>query len=323
MDEKTLFVAGLFVAVALLTFSFAAPVLGQSARGRRRLRSRIKALASDEKEIVRVSLIRRQYLNQLSPFERRLESLEIMQPMVRLLSQAGVELPAHRIFLLSLGCAAGGWIVGSLLFRSPLLTALMVAGAAAAPTVTLLTLKRKRQLAFEEQLPDALSMLSRTLRAGLPLSQALQVASQELEGPVAEEFGIVFTELNYGGDLRTALNGMLERVQSMTVMALSTSILIQRETGGNLAEVVSQLERLMRERFRFQRSLRTLTAANRTSAWIVMLMPFALAGMLELNSPGYMDILLSDPKGVQLIYAALGLQVLGMLWVRQMVKIDV
>ncbi len=322
--DQTLFVMAIFVVVVLLVQAFAAPVFGTSARTRRRLRSRIKSLSSTVVDNERVSLVRHHYLQRLSPLGRRLESLAVLAPVVRLLERAGVSMPAYRLVLASVAAGAAALALVPVALPSAGVAAPMAALlAATAPFAWLTRRKGQRLLRFEQGLPDALSMLGRTLRAGLPLSQALQIASQELDGPVSTEFGIVFTELNYGGDLRAALMGMLERIPSVSVVALATAILIQRETGGNLAEVIGRLERLIRDRFRFGRTLTTLTAANRFSAWVVALMPFALGGMMELMSPGYMSALTDNPGGRQLLFAAVGLQVVGILWIRQMVRMDV
>mgnify|MGYP001053220588 CR=1 FL=1 len=322
MSEQTLFVIAIFAVALLLSLAIMVPFTGSAARTRRRLRERIRALSGEAVATERISLVRHSYLQRLSPLERRLEAMPALAPVVRLLEQAGIGMPAYRLVLFGLGAALGALLFAPILLGSAAaLAAAALAGAA--PFLWLLHKKQQRRLQFEQGLPDALSMLSRTLRAGMPLSQALQIVSKELTGPVAVEFGTVFTELNYGGDLRQALAGMLERVPSVSVMALSAAIMIQRETGGNLADVVARLERLIRERFRFERNLRTLTAANKVSAWIVIAMPFALAGMMELMSPGYMSALTDNAGGRQLLWGALGMQVIGIIWIQKMIRLDV
>ena len=325
LSDQDLFIVGIFIATTLLTLAIALPLTGGEARRRRRMRARIHEMTAVVPETEQVSLVRRSYLQRLSPFERWLESSPALRPLVLLIERAGFEeLPAYRLVLLSLAAAVVAAIAALVLVEpAPLPAAAGAALGAAAPPLWLVRKQRERLKVFEEQLPEALSMLARTLRAGLPLVQALQVGSEELDGPVAKEFGIIFSELNFGGELRTALADFYERVPSVSVSALSAAIMIQRETGGNLAEVVSRLERLIRERFRFQRELRTMTASNRTSAWIVGAMPFALAGVLELSQPGYMGALFDEPGGRKLLYVALGLQALGVFTVVRLTKMDV
>ncbi len=323
MSDRLLIIAGIFFLVLLLTQVFTAPVTSTSAQARRRLRQRIADISTRAGEAPQISLARHNYLQQLRPFERWLESWPLLAPLVRLIEQAGVEIPAYRLVLLGLGGTLAALILIPLVTPNEVLILGLAVIAGLGPWIWLKHKKAQRLIVFEGSLPDGLTMLARTLRAGLPLSQALQIVSQEMEGPVAKEFGTVFSELNYGGDLRGAFLSMLERIPSVSVMALAVAIMIQRETGGNLAESVDRLERLLRERFRFQRHLRTLTAANRTSAWIVGLVPFLLAAVMELMSPGYLATLLDHPTGQKLFYAALGLQVIGVLWLRQMVRLDV
>jgi tight adherence protein B len=149
------------------------------------------------------------------------------------------------------------------------------------------------------------------------------MVSNEMKEPVSKEFGQVFNELNFGGDLRSALLGLLVRIPSVAVMALVTAVLIQRETGGNLAEVLERIASLLRERFRFQRSVRTLSAEGRGTAWIVSIMPFLLAGMTETLNPGWVSNLVSDPFGQELAIGAFALLIVGIIWLKYLVSIDV
>lgn len=323
MADRILMLGGIFLFVLLLTQVFTAPITSTSAQSRRRLRQRIAQLSNQIVVTEQISLARHTYLQGLRPFERWLESWPALAPLVILIEQAGIQIPAYRIVLFGMGGALAAMVIVPLFTTREVLILALTVLAGMGPWIWLKRQKAQRLLEFETSLPDALSMLARTLRAGLPLSQALQIVSQEMQGPVAKEFGIVFNELNYGGDLRSAFLAMLERIPSVTVMAMAVAIVIQREIGGNLAESVDRLERLVRERFRFQRQLRTLTASNRTSAWIVGLIPFILAAALELLSPGYLATLMDHPLGIKLFYGALGLQAVGALVVWRMIQLDV
>ena len=323
MSDRILLIAGIFFLVLLLTQVFTAPLTSTSAQSRRRLRRRISQLSSNVVEIEQISLVRHNYLQSLTPFERWLEAWPIFTNLTRLIEQAGVEIPAYRIALISVVGFFGSLGLTPLFFENQVLIAAITVVAGLGPWIWLKYKKAENLRKFEESLPDGLAMLARTLRAGLPLTQALQIVSQEMTGPVAKEFGIVFSELNYGGELRSAFLAMLERIPSVSVMAMAVAIMIQRETGGNLAESVDRLERMLRDRFKFQRHVRTLTASNRTSAWIVGLIPFLLATVLELMSPGYMSTLTDHPIGEIVFYMALAMQATGVLIIMRMVKLDV
>jgi len=323
MSDRILLIAGIFFLVLFLTQVFTAPLTSTSAQSRRRLRRRITQLSATAVEFEQISLVRHHYLQNLTPFERWLEDWPIFKDLTRLIEQSGVQIPAYRLALLCLIGFFSSLILTPMITENQVLIAAITVLTGLGPWIWLKYKKAENLRTFEENLPDGLSMLARTLRAGLPLTQALQIVSQEMTGPVAKEFGIVFNELNYGGELRSAFLAMLERIPSVSVMAMAVAIMIQRETGGNLAESVDRLERMLRERFKFQRHVRTLTASNRTSAWIVGLIPFILASVLELMSPGYIATLTDHPVGVIVFYGALVMQAIGVIIIMRMVKLDV
>jgi tight adherence protein B len=268
-------------------------------------------------------MVRKKRLQNLSRFERWLESRPMMERLGILASQAGIERPAYRIvqqsLLFALLCGlAAGWYT-----EDPLFALLLTMGAASLPLLRLMYRRRKRLQSFEEQLPEALSVVARSLKAGMPFSEAVNMVSKEMKEPISKEFGQVFIELNYGGDLRSALLGLLARMPTVAVMAVVTAVLIQRETGGNLAEVLERIATLLRERFRFQRSVRTLSAEGRGTAWVVAIMPFILAAVTEAMNPGWISDLVSDPLGKQLTISAFVLMVVGIVWLKRLVSIDV
>jgi tight adherence protein B len=144
-----------------------------------------------------------------------------------------------------------------------------------------------------------------------------------MDDPVAHEFGLTFNEISYGNDVRRALLGLLSRVPSVTVMALVTSILVQKETGGNLAEVLEQIAKVVRGRFRFHRKVKTLTAEGRMSAWVLATVPMILFATIWTTTPDYLPILIEDPRGQNLIiYGAIS-GVIGIAWIRRIIRIEV
>jgi tight adherence protein B len=144
-----------------------------------------------------------------------------------------------------------------------------------------------------------------------------------MDQPIAKEFELTFSDLNYGNDVRRALLGLLKRVPSVTVMALVTSVLVQRETGGNLAEILDQIAKVVRGRFKFERKVRTLSAEGRVSAWVLAMVPLGLIVILSIASPNYLPILLTNPVGHKLLVTASILGLLGIAWIRRIIRIEV
>lgn len=323
MSDQTLFLIMVFIVGFLMSQAFVRPLMGTGRRARRRLRARIHDLATEQEGSRHVSLLRDRYTQELSPLAQAMLRLPRMDGLQALILQAGSKTPPHRVLILSVATGvAGAMVAGTFLGWS--LGAVVLGSLCAALPVLQLRHRRARRLAkFEEQLPDALTVAARALRAGLPFGEALQLVSREMPEPIGKEFGIVFNEVNYGGDVRVALLGMLERVPSVAVMAMVTSVLIQRETGGNLAEVLDKLAAVVRERFRFQRTVRTLSAEGRLSAWILAALPFFMVGAISTINPDYLPMLSEDPTGRTFIMVAFGFLVLGVLWLRRIVRIDV
>jgi tight adherence protein B len=319
MYEQYIIIASIFLVGFLLTMAILGPLMSEVSKDRRRLRQRIRTLTEDA-EGRRIMLLRERYLRELSPLEKRLSQMPGMDALQLMIDQAGSNHLPHRLVLLSLALAVAGGGLG-LVFGLGLIALPL---AAVVGSLTLLWLRRKRTRRldhFEEQLPDALTIASRAMRAGLPFSESLKLVSQEMKDPVALEFGIVYTEISYGGDARSAMLGLLQRVPSVNVMALVTSIMIQRDTGGNLAELLDKLSGLVRQRFRFERTVRTLSAESRLTAMILSMLPFIMVGLISLVNPTFMPVLLADPAGQQLVLIGLGLISVGILWLRHIVDL--
>ncbi len=252
-----------------------------------------------------------------------IESLPGMESLAHLIEQAGHSFPAYRLLLLSLILCIAGAAAGWIFARDPLIAVGVAAVGLAGPFVKVLRDRSQRMQRFEEQLPDAIDSMKRALRAGHPFSAAVKLVAEDMDQPVSREFELTFADINYGNDLRRAMLGLLQRMPSVTVMALVTSVLVQKETGGNLAEILEQISKVIRSRFRFQRKVRTLSAEGRLSAWILAMVPFVLFAVMMLLSPDYLPVLLQDPTGRQLIAFAFGMGVIGIFWIRRVIRIEV
>jgi tight adherence protein B len=307
----------IFVAVFALALLLLLPMTGNAGR---RLRERMASITQPPAEEGDRSLLREQYLRNLSPLEQWLENLPVMRRLEILCEQTGRHMPAYRVALLSLALAAALALV-LLAFGRPWLGLLGFVLVLPLPYFKLLQDRNARMALFEEQLPDALDVMSRALRAGNPFTETLRVVAEEMDDPLATEFGITFSDLNYGVSVKAGFMGMLERMPNVSLTAVVTAVLVQRETGGNMAEILDRIAGVLRQRQRFQRRLKTLTAEGRMSAWILVLMPFVLALILTVISPDYLPTLFGHPIGLRLIAAALLIMAFGIWWIRRIIRV--
>jgi tight adherence protein B len=195
--------------------------------------------------------------------------------------------------------------------------------AGTVPIVRLSSARRKRLHRFDEQLPDALDLMARALRAGHAFPSAMQMVATECPNPIGSEFHIAFEEINYGVSTHDAMMGMAQRVPSMDLRYFIVSVLLQRETGGNLAELLDNLSHLIRERFKLLGRVRVLAAEGKLSAYILIGLPFATAGMVFVVSPDFISLLWTDPGGQLFSAGAVLLMVVGALVMSKIVRIRV
>ena len=318
-DNQFLFLLMVFIAVFLLIQTLAIRSVDQKAA--KQLRRRMKGIAESYNDTVSASLLKEKYQRKLSPFQQKLELLPGVPALRRVIEQSGrTGVTVQGFILISLVFVAVGSTVAWMVHRSPVSTLLAGLVAGALPFIKINRERNKRVGLFEEQLAEAVDVMVRALRAGYPFNEALRAVSEEMGEPISKEFEIMFSDINYGVDIRLAFLNLLERMPSMTLLSVVTAVLIQRETGGNLAETLEKISTVIRDRFRFQRKVRTLSAEARMSAWILALMPFVLGVLLFIIQPQYMTMLIDNPNGVKVLGVAFALMVVGLLWIRQMIK---
>lgn len=322
-DGVMIFIGLIFVAVALLSQGLIVPVFGESRQVRKKLQSRLNEIEEESGEESFSSLLRQKYLRQLSPLERQLEDLPSMRHLAQVIAQGGHKFLAYRVVLLSVVIAVAAALITWVMTRSVALVATSLVIGGGLPLMKVFGDRTKRIQKFEEQLPDAIDMVKRALRAGHPFTGAIKLVAEEMDEPVAGEFGTTFSDINYGNDARRAMIGLLQRVPSVTVMALVTSILVQRETGGNLAEILDRIVAVVRGRFKLQRKVKTLSAEGRLSAWILALVPLVLFAVIWLTSPDYLPMLLEDEVGKKMIIYGVVSGIVGIFWVRSVIRIEV
>jgi tight adherence protein B len=325
MDQSRLivFLILVFATVFLLSQVILVPSFGTRQKESRQIKKRLQRVTENLNVAEQQSLVRQKYLHELTPLERWLESLPGIDNLESLLEQAGKDYPAYRLVLamIGLGITAGVavWFFTEHVYAS--IGALLLIGWL--PMIVVKNDRDKRMVLFEEQLPEALDMMTRALRAGYPFNEAMRYISQEMQDPIAHEFGITFEEINYGRDIKQAFNYLIMRVPSTNLIAATTAIIIQRETGGNLAELLDKISDVLRKRFKFQRKVKTITAEARMSAWVLSLLPFVVFLGISLRNPQYVAPLFDTEQGNKLLMTGLVLQVIGAFWVRKQISFDI
>lgn len=243
--------------------------------------------------------------------------------MRRELERAGLPLRPIEYMTLHVGVALGAGLFAQMLFGSPLLTAAVVLAAALGPVVWLRRRSTKRAQAFQSQLPDVLNLLAGSMRAGWGLLQAIGIVVKEMGPPAGPEFARVVTETRLGLPLEDALERMSIRVESEDFRWAVTAISIQREVGGNLAEVLDLVAGTIRERTGLRGQIKALTGEGRMSAAVLVALPFVEGIVLWLLNPGYFGKLLASPMGVMAGLGAVLLIIIGTIWLRRIVAIEV
>jgi tight adherence protein B len=243
--------------------------------------------------------------------------------LATLIAQSGAKVTPSAVALMALVCAIlGGWIA-TVFIRQPFAPFVAAPLAAFAPFGVLLQRRTKRFRKFEEQFPEALDLLSRAIRAGHAFQTAMGMVAEELKEPVGPEFKKGFDQQNFGLPLRDALNELAERVPILDVRFFVTAVLIQRDTGGNLAEILDNLAHVVRERFKIRRQIRVHTAHGRFTGWVLLALPAALAVALSFINPDHMNLLFKERMGQMMIGGAIVMQTIGYIWIRKVIKIEV
>jgi tight adherence protein B len=270
------------------------------------------------------SILKQRMLSESPPLQRMLLGLPRVQELDRILQQSGSNWSVAFFLGITLLVAIGAFFVANFI---PLLhwsfVTLIAACAALLPFIHVLRKRAKRMLKIVEQLPDALDLIARALKAGHAFPSGLQMVGEETQDPIAGEFRIVHDEINFGIAVPTALANLANRVPIPDMRHFVIAVLIQRETGGNLTELLANIAKLIRERLKLLMKVRVLSAEGRLSALILCALPPTVAGMINLINPKFMSVLWTDPMGLKMIYAALVLMAIGALWMRKIIRIRV
>ena len=314
--------SGVFIVVALLLIAGGA---GASERTKQTLAVLRSALVSERPEAQdQIVDLRKQELFSAVPWLNRwLLKLEIAPRLRVLLYQANLKWTAGGLILMCLACFAVPACLIYLRTGAVLLGVMIGALVGLAPLFYVYNKRKMRFNKFEEQLPETLDLVVSALRAGHSLVSALGLVAQEAPDPVGGEFRICFEEQNYGLDLRVAMANLITRVPIQDLRIVTTAILIQKESGGNLAEVLDKASYVIRERFRLKRQVRVHTAQGRLTGWILSLLPLLLGVALYLINPVTMRLLWTTPIGIKLLYLSATMTIIGALIIRKIVNVQI
>ena len=318
-DALILFIVLVFLAFFLLVQGFVGPLYTNFLN--KRLQQRLDSVSEAQQEQTTAHLLQGRYLQSLSPLGRRFGAMPSMARLSQLIQQAGRSYIAYRFFMFSVMVGVVVAILVWLISKSWSLTIAALVLSTWLPIAYIFYLRNQRLVLFEQQLPEAIDLIQRALKAGHPLVGALKLIADTMDEPISKEFDITYSEITYAGDVRKAMLSLFNRVPSLTVMMLATAVSLQRETGGNLAESLGQISTVIRSRFKFERKLKTLSAEGRLSGLVLVLMPLILFSVMWFFYPDYITKLTAHPKGPLLIQGAITLNIIGMFWIRQLIRI--
>lgn len=271
----------------------------------------------------RNSMIKQRLMSRSPQLQALLTALPLTGSLDRLLLQSGLSWTVARLLGAMLGAAAAGAVL-ALWFGAGVLAATAAAAAAGlAPLLYVRRARAQRLTKFESQLPDALDMMGRALRAGHAFPTALKMVGEEMSAPLSDEFREAFDEVNFGISMQDALSALAQRVPITDLRFFVIAVVIQRETGGNLAELLANISSIMRDRIKLFAQVRVLTAEGKMSAWILTLLPFGVALMIQLTNPKFLTVLFVSDEGRRLMYMSLAMMAVGIFAMRRIIRIRV
>ena len=289
---------------------------------RGKIRKRLRTFASG-KYGNEASILRRRALSEVPFLNRVLSRIPLVRRLDRTLQQADVRYTLGFFVLLTIFLALIGLLAGSLITRNYAMSIIMAALFGGIPVFYVRSRKKRRMQKFQRQLPDALELVARALRAGHAFSSGMKLAAEEFDDPAGTEFEQTLAEINFGVSVSDALKNLASRVDCPDVKYFVVSVIVQRETGGNLAEIIESIAHLIRERFKLQGHIRVLAAEGKLSAIILLILPFLVLIALRFTNPEYISTLVTDPVGKGMAAAGAFLMIIGVLVMKRMVNIKV
>jgi len=317
--------------VVLLSLAFVAAMallegLGHTVRFFRdkqgeELRRRLQSLGGVE--AAGITLLRQGRLAGNSFIDSILRGIPLAERLELLIEQAQIDITVARLLTYSAATGIVGTALG-IVMMGPMLSPMLGAMGLLVPVFVVFVIRQQRSVKLSEQLPDALDMMSRSLRAGHALPSSFKLVATEMPAPVSIEFARAFEEQNLGLAFERAVVQMTRRAPTNADLKLfAVSVIIQKETGGNLVEIIEKIAETIRARYRFYGKLRTLTAEGRMSSYILASLPILTAIFIAFTNPEYSRLLVTDPIGHAAVAYAVVTWLVGLIWMRSMMKVDV
>jgi tight adherence protein B len=307
------------IVIELLFFAFR----NMRSPNRVKIRKRLRKTVYTQDDGGGEDILRKRVLSEIPFLNRLLLKIPGVIKLDNLIIQANAKYPSGFFVLLTLLLAAVGFLAGNLIIKNRLLAVMFLLLCSSLPYLYLLLLKKKRIEKFKRQLPEALDLMSRALKAGHAFTSGMNLASDEFDDPLGPEFGEVMDEINFGVSVPNALRNLAKRIECSEIKYFVVGVILQRETGGNLSELMGILAYLIREKFKFEGKVRTLSAEGKLSALILIALPFFIVGWLQFSTPSYLVPLVTDPVGQIMIVGAAIMMVIGIFVMKKMVKIEV
>ena len=291
---------------------------------RRRLESRLQEISSSEspEEAAKV-LVKAGNQGPLPGLDRAFARTARGSALSSWIEQSGTKASLSAVLIVSLVMGFLGAVTAGFVVRASWVLPAGFACGASLPFLFLRVKRSRRLRSFEEQFPEALDLISRALKAGHAFATGLKMVADEMPEPVGPEFRKTFDEQNFGLPLKDALENLTVRIPVIDVRFFATAVLIQRETGGNLSEILENLAHVVRERFKILRQVRVYTAHGRLTGYVLLALPAVLSIALMFINPEHMNLLFRERIGQMMLLTALVMQTFGFLWIKQIVKIEV
>lgn len=270
-----------------------------------------------------VSILKQRRYSKNDGVDRLLHKMRMANAIDRLILQAGVRWSVLQFIVASAAMTLSALVMVQVWAVPLLAKVIIIALLTAIPYWMLRRARRQRLIKIEQQLPEAADFIARALRSGHSFTNVLQMVGSELPEPLCGEFRAAHEEINYGVPLNEALHNLAERIPLTDLRYLVIAVLIQRESGGNLAEILHNISHIIRERLKLVAQVRVLSAEGRMSAWILGLLPFVVIVLMSMTSPKYVSLLWTDPTGIKLLWYGAGMILIGVLWLRRVIHIRV
>jgi tight adherence protein B len=314
----------LFAAVILLIEGAYLWWSGTHGRGAQRISRRLRVMSGGlDGNGEQVSILKLRRFSKNAWLDATLHRMRLANAIDRALLQSGLKWSVAQF----MGASLGALLLALLLLHArpgpPLAKIVIALMAMSIPYILLARARSARLIKIEEQLPEAADFLARAMRAGHSFTNVLQMVGTELPEPLAGEFRAAHEEINYGVPMNEALYNLADRIPLTDLRYMVIAVVIQRESGGNLAEILGSISHIIRERLKLIGKVRVLSAEGRMSAWILGLMPFCVMAFMAVVNPHYVSVLWTDPTGVKMLWYGVGMILIGVLWIRRVIHIRV